>query len=113
MSFYSRYASFIFAGACALNAGASLAADLPLAACDGPFQTTLQPAGSALDGRAVWIDAHTIEWPGQQAGGTFKLYHAAGAGIVAHAGLPVTGADGAMTLRSCDTIVKDERFRYL
>ncbi len=113
MSFYRRYASFIFAGACALNAGASVAADLPLAACDGPFQSTLQPAGRAFDARAVWLDAHTIEWPGQQTGGVFRLYHAAGAGIVAHTGSPVTGADGAIALRSSDATVKPERFRYL
>jgi pullulanase/glycogen debranching enzyme len=84
-----------------------------LADCDGPFQTTLQPAATALDARAVWTDARTIEWPGQQAGGTFRLYHAAGAGIVARAGAPVTGADGAVALRSSDAIVKHEGFRYL
>src|SRR5450830_2152197 len=113
MSFYSRYASFIFAGACALHLGASLAADLPLAACDGPFQTTLQPVGSALDARAVWIDERRLRWPGAARAGNFKLYHAAGAGIVARAGAAVTGADGALPLQLDDTPIEPARFRYL
>src|SRR5450830_1221549 len=113
MSFYSRYASFIFAGACALHAGASLAADLPLAACDGPFQTTLQPAGSALDARAVWLDQRRLRWPGAARAGTFKLYHAAGAAIVARAGAAVTGADGSLPLHLDDTPIEPARFRYL
>src|SRR5450830_1025261 len=113
MSFYRRYASFIFAGACVLNAGASLAADLPLAACDGPFQTTLRPAASAFDARAVWLDERRLRWPGAAGAGNFKLYHAAGAGIVARAGAAVTGADGALPLQLDDTPIEPARFRYL
>jgi len=85
-------------------------------ACDGPFQAVLQPAAARFDARAVWLDARLVRWPGSQAEGTFKLYHAARGGITAAPGATVRGADGALILATFDGPVPAAaaaRFKYV
>ncbi len=112
MSIDKRRTRLIFAGACALLAAAGHAAELALAACDGPFQTVLRPAPARTDARAVWLDSQRVRWPGAPADGTFKLYHAAGAGISARVGEKVGGFDGALVLRAAQSS-KVPRFNYV
>ncbi|MDB5961581.1 MAG: hypothetical protein JWP59_2875, partial [Massilia sp.] len=65
------------------------------------------------DARAVWLDARRIRWPGTPSAGVFKLYHAAGAGIDAHAGARVAGFDSALLLQIAPTPSEAPRFRYV
>ena len=72
-------------------------------ACDAPgFATLLSPvAREAVDARAYWLDSHVIQWPGARSHEglpRFRLYHSADGTLVAAAGAPVSGADGAMAL---------------
>ena len=53
---------------------------------------------STVDARAVWLSNSLIRWPKADTAGVFKLYHSATGQIVARAGAPVTGADGALPL---------------
>ncbi|SFC32359.1 alpha-1,6-glucosidase domain-containing protein [Massilia yuzhufengensis] len=88
-------------------------AAVPLASCDSPsFQQVLDASSATLDARAVWLDGRTVQWPGAEAGGTFRLYYSATAGIVAQAGAKVTGADGALPLDAF-TGRLPERFKYV
>lgn len=50
---------------------------------------------------AYWLDARHLQWPGltPQPGERVRLHHARAAGLRAAAGLPVAGADGALTLQ--------------
>ena len=60
---------------------------------------TLHPAAiAAHDARAVWIDGQRLHWAGVAPGGRFALYHDAEAGIVARAGVPVSGAADSIAL---------------
>ena len=68
------------------------------AICDGEAsQSILFPAASRFDARAAWLDRRALVWPGASEG-VFRLYHSATAAIVARAGTPVRGADGALPL---------------
>lgn len=86
----------------------------PLAACDGPFQATLQAAPQRFDARALWLDAQRIRWPGAQltADGSVKLYHAAGATISAAVGATVSGHDGTVPLTVAPSNSDLPHFRY-
>ena len=53
---------------------------------------------STTDARAYWLTRGLVRWPGEDAAGVFKLYHSATGQLVARAGAPVTGADGALAL---------------
>jgi pullulanase/glycogen debranching enzyme len=53
---------------------------------------------STVDAKAVWLAKDLIRWPKADTAGAFKLYHSATGQIVARAGQPVTGADGALPL---------------
>ncbi|MDB5959573.1 MAG: alpha,6-glucosidase [Massilia sp.] len=92
---------------------ASHAADVPLSACDGPFQTVLRADAEQHEARAVWLDARRIRWPGTPSAGVFKLYHAAGAGIDARAGQRVAGFDSALPLQATAAASDAPRFRYV
>ncbi|WP_246312268.1 alpha-1,6-glucosidase domain-containing protein [Pseudaquabacterium terrae] len=85
---------------------AALAAQPSLADCDSPaFETVLRPAAAlAAHGgkqpQAVWLSARLLQWPQveQAPGARFRLYHAKDASLIAAAGQPVQGADGAVAL---------------
>jgi pullulanase/glycogen debranching enzyme len=113
MSIYKRPARLLFAGACALAAAAGHAAEPDLKACDGPFQTVLQPATDKFEARAVWLDERRMRWPAVPADGQFKLYHAASAGIIARPGAPVSGHDGAIALQVDHANAAAPRFAYV
>jgi pullulanase len=53
---------------------------------------------STTDARAMWLSRSLLRWPKADTAGAFKLYHSATGQIVARAGAPVTGADGALPL---------------
>ncbi|HEY0992206.1 MAG TPA: pullulanase-type alpha-1,6-glucosidase, partial [Kofleriaceae bacterium] len=55
-------------------------------------------ATSTTDARAVWLGGSLVRWPRVDSGGEFRLYHSATGQIVARAGQPVSGADGALSL---------------
>jgi pullulanase len=75
-------------------------AGLPLADCDGPPATLLQPARQQPPARAVAFDARHLRWPGVEAQGLrFRLLHSAAARIVAVPGQAARGAARAWTLR--------------
>jgi len=102
-----------FLWAAALLAGAhAYAAELPLETCDGGFQTILAPAASAMPARAVWLDRRLVQWPGADAAGVFKLYHAPAGTITAPVGGRVQGADGALALLVSDAPLP-VRFKYV
>jgi pullulanase len=91
----------------------SLAAALPLQACDSPaFATTLHAAPVTLEARAVWLDRQRAQWPGMATEGRFRLYHSPTGAIVAKAGAKVQGAAGSLAL-SLRPAQAPERFKYL
>jgi len=102
----------------AFGTGATPATSASLAACDAEgFASVLQalPSQPALPASAYWLSGDLLQWPAVQAAGQFKLYHAHSGQMVVQAGLPVTGADGALALApvSDDTLTQgSERFRY-
>ena len=74
---------------------------LELAACGAPgFEEVLnkQSTFAPADARAYWLDRATLQWPGVQGGGNYRLYHAPDAGISAIPGQPVAGAQGHLPL---------------
>jgi pullulanase len=76
------------------------AADIWLVGGD-PRVFTSEPstrAISTIDARAVWLGAELLRWPRVDTAGRFRLHHSATGQIVARAGAPVTGADGALPL---------------
>ncbi len=90
--------------------------------CDAPgFAHTLAPNAEKLAARAVWLDRALILWPGalQAPGGeqgSYKLYHAADAGIVARPGARISGASGAIGLTLSNQAPPTQaatRFKYL
>jgi pullulanase/glycogen debranching enzyme len=117
-----RWIAGSFGGALALTCLAASAAQPSLAACDGPFATTLQ-AAPANEARAYWLNRQWIKWPGADAdananaaGGVFKLYYSANALLRATPGSRITGADGALTLTRVDGGVPADlaqRFKFV
>jgi len=66
-----------------------------------PAGGAIDPAGrttSTTDARAVWLSRDLVRWPKVDPAGTFRIYHSATGQIVAHAGAPIAGADGALAL---------------
>ena len=53
---------------------------------------------SSTDQRAVWLTGKLVQWPAVSSGDTVKLYWSSTGQIVAGLGLPITGADGSITL---------------
>ncbi len=88
------------------------------AACDAAdFQTPLsaQPLPAGPEARALWMTRRLLRWPQASGPGLFKLYHARQGGMVATPGALVSGADGALTLRTADTPLPEpvrQRYRY-
>jgi pullulanase len=85
-----------------------LATGVALAApdCEGPHARTLHGLPAAmvsLDARAVWLDARHLRWPGAREGARFRLVHSARGQVLAVAGQPVSGADGAIPLTTRTT----------
>jgi pullulanase len=82
-----------------LCSGSALATGPARDACDGPaFESILAPAPAPLEARAVWLDRRLARWPGVDASGSFKLYHAANGAIDAPLHGRVRGAEGALAL---------------
>ncbi|MYN01680.1 DUF3372 domain-containing protein [Pseudoduganella sp. DS3] len=94
----------------ALTAAPTATTPPTLAACDGPHETVLART-QGFDARALWLDGGRATWPGVQAGGIFKLYYAAAAGISAAQGASVSGADGALALSVSESALP-ARFKY-
>jgi len=82
---------------------ARAAADPAICNGDG-FQAVLSPAASLFDARAAWLDRRSLVWPAAPQG-IYRLYHSATAAIVAQAGAPVRGADGALPLAATATAI--------
>lgn len=63
--------------------------------CDAPATARLlQPSmQTAVDARAYWLDASTLQWPGKPATGRYRLLRSRDAALVAAVGKPVRGAD--------------------
>ena len=53
---------------------------------------------STTDQRAVWLTGKLLQWPAVASGNPVKLYWSATGQLVAGLGVPVTGADGSITL---------------
>jgi pullulanase len=81
----------------ALLAATPQAADLDDCNAEVPMSTAAAPALA----EAYWLDARTLQWPGLrlQPGERVRLHHARTAGMTALAGVPVSGADGALVLQ--------------
>eukprot|EP01030_Chromulinospumella_sphaerica_P014329 gene14329-14121_t len=111
-----RYAAGLTLGSAMALSGHAAAASPALAACDGPYATTLQ-ATPASDARAYWLDRQTIQWPNTSAGdGVFKLYYASSPAISAVRGAAVRGAEMALTLSPASAALPDalaQRFRFV
>jgi pullulanase-type alpha-1,6-glucosidase len=105
-------------------------------ACDGDFQTLLQPAAQALPAQALWLNRQLLRWPAaavtaegqvrssdakasagaEERPGRYRLYHAAGGQIVAPTGARVTGADSALALKTYDRALPAalaQRFKWV
>ncbi|MFO0296189.1 MAG: pullulanase-type alpha-1,6-glucosidase [Pseudomonadota bacterium] len=81
---------------------ASAASPPTLADCAAGHETVLHAAPPSADSghaRAVWLDGDTLRWPGAPEGARYRLWHSARGAIVAAAGAPVQGADGALALQ--------------
>lgn len=85
----------------ALLPAATLAAtSLPLADCDrGPVQVLAADRHGPDEARAIWLDRHTLRWPGAQTAARYRLYHAPRGGIVALPGRRVRGHAGVLELQ--------------
>ena len=93
-------------------------AELHARACeaDAPPQTLHPVAQAGTEARAYWLDRATLQWPGAERGGNFRLYHSAQAALVAEPGAPVRGADGSVALRRAGGALPAdlaERFRFI
>ncbi|MEO7251591.1 MAG: alpha-1,6-glucosidase domain-containing protein [Arenimonas sp.] len=120
----------LFAWALATASGAVPAAtdlraatELPIASrsdCDAAdFATVLKPAprasAAAPESRAIWLDAHSLAWPGSDGRGAFKLYYSA-SGQMQMTRAAVAGADGFLSLTKDSRALPPalaERFKYL
>ena len=91
-------------GATPVHAQTDPAADLA-SACNAPSTSSVLAAAlaPALPAQAYWLSRDLLTWPGQTAGAHYKLYHSARAQLVALAGQPVQGADGAMDLQAASS----------
>ncbi|MGB3394598.1 MAG: alpha-1,6-glucosidase domain-containing protein [Stenotrophomonas sp.] len=91
--------------------GMAQASTLPLGDCDAGAQTLLAAdPGAPAEARAVWLDRHTLRWPGTDATQRYRLYHAPRGGIHAEPGRQVSGAAGAIPLRATGAAL-DETLR--
>ncbi|MBO9717718.1 MAG: DUF3372 domain-containing protein [Pseudoxanthomonas sp.] len=94
-----RWLAVLWLPACAVAAAPAHA--LSVAGCDAGFQTVLvADAAAPAEARALWLDRHTIRWPGMDPAHRYVLYHAERGGVRAVTGRKVTGADGAIALRA-------------
>ena len=95
------------------------AAPTAQAACDAEAtQTVLQavPSTVSMPALAHWLNRAVLQWPGLEANGRFKLYHARAGQIVAAPGAAVTGTDGALELQVVNQPVSAAlaaRFKFL
>lgn len=113
-----RFAAGLTLGGATALSGHASAATPALAACDGPYATTLQ-AAAASDARAYWLDRQTIQWPNTSTSasdGVFKLYYASSPVISAVRGAAVRGAELALTLNPASAALPEalaQRFRFV
>ena len=94
-----RMSCLIFVGILLGVTGKAHALDVE--ACDAPgFEQMLhtQSTHAPVEARAYWLDRATLQWPGLQGGGNYRLYYAPDAGISASPGQPVRGARGHLLL---------------
>ncbi|GGY74152.1 pullulanase-type alpha-1,6-glucosidase [Pseudoduganella plicata] len=82
---------------------AHAAGDPAMCNADG-IPAVLSPAAALFDARAAWLDRRSLVWPAAPEG-IYRLYHSTTAGIVAQAGTPVRGADGALPLAATATAI--------
>ncbi|MGH8852815.1 MAG: alpha-1,6-glucosidase domain-containing protein [Telluria sp.] len=102
-----------YAALAAAALASSAHAAVPLETCDSPsFQQVLHASSATLEARAVWLDSRRLQWPGADAGASFRLYHSASAAIVAKPGAKVEGADGALLLEAASGALP-ARFKYV
>jgi pullulanase-type alpha-1,6-glucosidase len=84
-----------------------------VSACDGPdFQTVLKPAVMSStpppEARAYWLSQRVLQWPRAQKDADeavpsrFKLYYSANAALQFAPGMPISGADAALSLDASD-----------
>jgi len=105
------------ASGCALPLAAlpSHAAVLPTAACDaGDAVVLAADAGTHPEARAIWLDRHTLRWPGAPADGRYRLY--AGDTLpVAKPGQRVRGGARAIGLTPSAQLADEvvQRFRHV
>ena len=53
---------------------------------------------STTDARAMWLTSKVLQWPGVASGNPVKLYWSTTGQVSATLGLPISGADGSVTL---------------
>jgi Pullulanase N2 domain len=63
-----------------------------------PATVLVPAAGQATDARAHWLDSSLLKWPKVGRNDRFRLHYSADAQLLAQAGKPVSGADGALAL---------------
>ena len=98
-----RMSCLIFVGILLGVTGKAHALDVE--ACDAPgFEQMLhtQSTHAPVEARAYWLDRATLQWPGLQGGGNYRLYYAPDAAISAIPGQAVTGAKGHLLLSSLE-----------
>src|SRR5690606_17888320 len=113
----AMFHAFGAAGGCVLLLAAlpSHAAVLPTAACDAGDSVVLAAdTGTHPEARAVWLDRHTLRWPGAPVDGRYRLY--AGDTLpVAKPGQRIRGAARAIGLtpsaQPADEVM--QRFRHV
>jgi len=93
-------------------------APIPQAACNADgFAQVLQPqALPEVDARAYWLDRNLIQWPGKDAGSSYRLHYARLPTLDASPGRPVSGADGAIALQQPTSPVSEDvakRFKFV
>ncbi len=87
-------------GLALLPATTLAATSLPLADCDrGPVQVLAADHHGPDEARGIWLDRHTLRWPGAQTATRYRLYHAPRGGIVAVPGRRVRGHAGLLELQ--------------
>jgi len=68
---------------------------------------------STTDQRAVWLTGRLLQWPAVASGSTVKLYWSSTGQIAAGLGVPISGADGSITLDDyTGTIPSDVATRF-
>src|SRR5690606_8278323 len=98
-----------------LAAASASASTLELAACDAGDAVVLapEPVGTR-QARAIWLDRHTLRWPGAPRHGRYRLYHGK-AGLQAEPGGRVRGADGHLPLEQAAALdaAVEQRFAHV